>query len=314
MAAAADLRRTAIPRIATWSNIRTVRSLRCSSAISRKTAQALSVRSVGQRYRTATRLECARNQSQLRHVRARSRLAAPQTRRAERIGGGRRSVRSADAANGRTTPRPEPGCRDGDVDPLSLRTTRRVRADRRDAGARCADFARRTAHRSGRHAVVDRGRRRTPPRATSSFWVSRNCRCRTAARLQRRPYAMWLSGIYPKALDGLCKALSLDMRVIDPAWIAKKLRELQTYAEPKGDFFAPVPDDRSPAGLSEHDRVRFDARPAPVCDARHSRCRRFSDVADGARAAIRPTRTRARAARPRRAAACDAAKSAGRPR
>jgi ribonucleoside-diphosphate reductase alpha chain len=32
------------------------------------------------------------------------------------------------------------------------------------------------------------------------------------------------------------------MRVIDPAWIAKKLRELLTYAEPKGDFFAPVPD------------------------------------------------------------------------
>ena len=60
--------------------------------------------------------------------------------------------------------------------------------------------------------------------------------------IQRRPYAMWLSGIYPRALDGLCKALSLDMRVIDPAWIAKKLRELQTYAEPKGDFFAPVPD------------------------------------------------------------------------
>jgi ribonucleoside-diphosphate reductase alpha chain len=60
--------------------------------------------------------------------------------------------------------------------------------------------------------------------------------------LQRRPYAMWLSGTYPRALDGLCKALSLDMRVIDPAWIAKKLRELLTYAEPKGDFFAAVPD------------------------------------------------------------------------
>ena len=44
--------------------------------------------------------------------------------------------------------------------------------------------------------------------------------------LQRRPYSIWLSGEYPKALDGLCKALSLDMRVIDPAWIAKKLREL----------------------------------------------------------------------------------------
>ncbi len=60
--------------------------------------------------------------------------------------------------------------------------------------------------------------------------------------LQRRPYSIWLSGDYPKAFDGLCKALSLDMRVIDPAWIAKKLRELLTYAEPKGDFFAPVPE------------------------------------------------------------------------
>jgi len=59
---------------------------------------------------------------------------------------------------------------------------------------------------------------------------------------QRRPYTIWLSGVYPKSLDGLCKALSLDMRVIDPAWIAKKLRELLTYAEPKGDFFAPVPE------------------------------------------------------------------------
>jgi len=62
------------------------------------------------------------------------------------------------------------------------------------------------------------------------------------ATLQRRPYSIWLSGEYPKALDGLCKALSLDMRVIDPAWIAKKLRELLTYAEPKGDFFAPIPE------------------------------------------------------------------------
>jgi ribonucleoside-diphosphate reductase alpha chain len=59
---------------------------------------------------------------------------------------------------------------------------------------------------------------------------------------QRRPYSMWLSGVYPKSLDGLCRALSLDMRVIDPAWIAKKLRELLSYAEPKGDFFAAVPD------------------------------------------------------------------------
>src|SRR5688500_20129950 len=31
-----------------------------------------------------------------------------------------------------------------------------------------------------------------------------------------RPYSVWLSGEYPRALDGLCKMLSLDMRVLDP--------------------------------------------------------------------------------------------------
>jgi ribonucleoside-diphosphate reductase alpha chain len=58
---------------------------------------------------------------------------------------------------------------------------------------------------------------------------------------QRRPYSVWLAGSYPRALDGLCKLLSLDMRVIDPAWIGMKLRKLLTYAEPLGDFMARVP-------------------------------------------------------------------------
>ena len=58
---------------------------------------------------------------------------------------------------------------------------------------------------------------------------------------QRRPYSMWLAGTYPRALDGLCKLLSLDMRVIDPAWIGMKLRKLLTYSEPLGDFMARVP-------------------------------------------------------------------------
>jgi len=58
---------------------------------------------------------------------------------------------------------------------------------------------------------------------------------------QRRPYSVWLAGSYPRALDGLCKLLSLDMRVIDPAWIGMKLRKLLNYAEPLGDFMARVP-------------------------------------------------------------------------
>ncbi|HEX5766794.1 MAG TPA: adenosylcobalamin-dependent ribonucleoside-diphosphate reductase, partial [Burkholderiales bacterium] len=56
-----------------------------------------------------------------------------------------------------------------------------------------------------------------------------------------RPYSVWLSGEYPRALDGLCKILSLDMRVIDPAWIGMKLRKLLNYAEPLGHFMAFVP-------------------------------------------------------------------------
>lgn len=58
---------------------------------------------------------------------------------------------------------------------------------------------------------------------------------------QRRPYSVWMAGEYPRALDGLCKLLSLDMRVIDPAWISMKLRKLLNYSEPLGDFMARVP-------------------------------------------------------------------------
>jgi ribonucleoside-diphosphate reductase alpha chain len=59
-----------------------------------------------------------------------------------------------------------------------------------------------------------------------------------------RPYSMWLSGEYPRALDGLCKILSLDMRVLDPAWIGMKLRKLLDFPEPLGDFMAFVPGSR----------------------------------------------------------------------
>ncbi len=59
-----------------------------------------------------------------------------------------------------------------------------------------------------------------------------------------RPYSMWLAGEYPRALDGLCKILSLDMRVMDPAWIGMKLRKLLDFPEPLGDFLAFVPGSR----------------------------------------------------------------------
>ncbi|MCL1825268.1 MAG: adenosylcobalamin-dependent ribonucleoside-diphosphate reductase [Betaproteobacteria bacterium] len=56
-----------------------------------------------------------------------------------------------------------------------------------------------------------------------------------------RPYSAWLSGNYPRALDGLTRILALDMRVMDPAWIGMKLRKLIDYPEPLGDFMAFVP-------------------------------------------------------------------------
>lgn len=62
-----------------------------------------------------------------------------------------------------------------------------------------------------------------------------------------RPYSMWLSGEYPRALDGLCKILSLDMRVMDPAWIGMKLQKLLDFPEPLGDFMAFVPGERRQA-------------------------------------------------------------------
>ena len=57
----------------------------------------------------------------------------------------------------------------------------------------------------------------------------------------RRPYSIWLSGDYPRVLDGLCKLLSIDMHVIDVNWIGLKLRKLLTFGELNGSFWAPVP-------------------------------------------------------------------------
>src|SRR4029450_9639543 len=53
---------------------------------------------------------------------------------------------------------------------------------------------------------------------------------------QRRPYSVWMAGEYPRALDGLCKLISLDMRVIDPAWVGVKLATLWNYVTPLGQF------------------------------------------------------------------------------
>jgi ribonucleoside-diphosphate reductase alpha chain len=81
------------------------------------------------------------------------------------------------------------------------------------------------------------------PAAGESFTLTLKEVTLTAAdgSVVTRPCAMGLSGNYPRALDGLARLLSLDMRVIDPAWIGMKLRKLLNYAEPLGHFLAFVP-------------------------------------------------------------------------
>ena len=58
---------------------------------------------------------------------------------------------------------------------------------------------------------------------------------------QRRPFSVWLSGAYPKSLDSICKSLSLDMRVVDPAWVLRKVDQLIDLVEQKAAFRAQIP-------------------------------------------------------------------------
>ncbi|MBK9497007.1 MAG: adenosylcobalamin-dependent ribonucleoside-diphosphate reductase [Xanthomonadales bacterium] len=57
----------------------------------------------------------------------------------------------------------------------------------------------------------------------------------------RFPISVWAAGTYPKALDGLLKLLSIDMRVSDVEWIGRKLQGLVDHPEPMGDFRAAIP-------------------------------------------------------------------------
>ncbi len=79
---------------------------------------------------------------------------------------------------------------------------------------------------------------RNPSTGDDFLMIVKECRLPNG-RLQ--PYSVWLAGDYPKVMDGLTKLLSMDMRVIDPAWIGVKLRKLLTFSEPRGDFLAKVP-------------------------------------------------------------------------
>lgn len=58
---------------------------------------------------------------------------------------------------------------------------------------------------------------------------------------QRIPVSIWFSGNVPRSFAGIEKLLSLDMRIVDPYWIGKKLRQLVNLHEKNGDFWTQVP-------------------------------------------------------------------------
>jgi ribonucleoside-diphosphate reductase alpha chain len=187
-------------------------------------------------------------------------------------------ARGQDAVDGHARQRPRPGCK-LKLDALATVADERPSTcpSRRTAsapfpgvvaaamarGALALRAARRLPSGAGRHpgarrAVQPRRAARPAPTARCpgrSTWTTpppARLRARlkevtlpgpTACRITR-PCAMWLSGNYPRALDGLARLLSLDMRVLDPAWIGMKLRKLLNYAEPLGDFMAFVPGQR----------------------------------------------------------------------
>ena len=153
-------------------------------------------------------------------------------------------VRDALPAARRAAPVPGRRRRHRGRDPLALRATRRTVGQGPDAGARRDVQPRRAAHRHLGHARLV-GRHRQPgDRRVDDADRQGDHAARPDGSAVTRPCALAFSGNYPRALDGLARLLSLDMRVVDPAWIGMKLRKLLNYAEPLGHFMAFVPGQR----------------------------------------------------------------------
>lgn len=58
---------------------------------------------------------------------------------------------------------------------------------------------------------------------------------------RQRPISVSFTGRYPRDLDALAALLTLDMSIVDVAWVAMKLRKLLDYEEPMSSFFAKTP-------------------------------------------------------------------------
>jgi ribonucleoside-diphosphate reductase alpha chain len=69
-----------------------------------------------------------------------------------------------------------------------------------------------------------------------------------------RPYSVWLSGHYPKVLDGLMKVLSIDMRISDPDWVVEAAQADHVRRSARG-FPRAGPGRSQAAELPEHGGV-----------------------------------------------------------
>jgi ribonucleoside-diphosphate reductase alpha chain len=93
------------------------------------------------------------------------------------------------------------------------------------AGARRHVRAQGAEDRHRRHHELDRRRAQPAHRRRLRARAERNY----AARRHHAALLRVASGEYPRSLDGLCKMLSLDMRVLDPAWLGMKLKKLLDF-------------------------------------------------------------------------------------
>jgi sodium-dependent dicarboxylate transporter 2/3/5 len=115
---------------------------------------------------------------------------------------------------------------------------------------------------------------------------------------ETRPYSVWLSGNYPRALDGLTRILALDMRVMDPAWIGMKLRKLDQLPGTAGRLHGLRARHAPSAELAIDRRLRRPPHHPPLRHAGHPRRSRLPDARNGhPRGAARRRRTETDAGR-----------------
>ena len=142
---------------------------------------------------------------------------------------------------------------------------------RRRWSTRCSRARSRSRGWTGRCRGPSTSSTRRP--ATTSRCSSRSACCPTA-RSGRSRYGC--RGAYPIELNGLTKSLSLDMRVIDPAWIGKKLRGLKDLPEAPGRLLRAGSRLGEAGGAALDDRLRGAAADPSLRDARGARPRRLS--------------------------------------